>query len=599
MGDDLAINSEASAPRRGVPPAPARRAGRCGARRFLEGLHLSHQHGGVREVPADRGGLTTQRCRRQRAPPARLRRGRVEQRSKRSPALRRSPRSGSLRARPTSPSAGLPRRPCRLLTNAATARLNVGAAAGRPRVKTRARPSRRRSRGRTGRTPGAFSTARETSSRCHPRLPAGRRRARRPTHRDRCRAPGGRPASRAGGPRAAGATALRRHGPGRTHLALSRSTRASPKSSSWLASAMATRPSASSKAPALEAGFGRGQSASVRRARPLRERDRALQERCSGGKASACLRPVQRIARARRHLFVRRESGLGSMPGTTVRIDPGSVAAARPGARHDARSAPRLDRLPSAEVGDGSPHVRRCRSGPLPPQPRPRWWGCPARARRARTGGGPPPGPPPPREEDVASPSGGPRSFGGSSPRYDWAALPCWRWGNHRRAAADWPAGSSSRASGLPRASAMTRSRTDLSIGPSVADLMSSAASCSDNPSRRSSGSPSNSLGPPSRSAKMMATVPHAAVWPRMRAPGRRTGPATGRRRRGRPRPRLSMLCQLAQESQADEEAVGRAARAEAEGCLQRLSLRCRQSLEAVEQRTRELMDRREGQLHL
>ena len=71
-----------------------------------------------------------------------------------------------------------------------------------------------------------------------------------------------------------------------------------------------------------QAGFGRGQSAIRTTGWPLRERDRALQERCSCGKAAPCLGPVSGSLELRRHVLVRSERGLGSMPGTTVRIDP-------------------------------------------------------------------------------------------------------------------------------------------------------------------------------------------------------------------------------------------------------------------------------------
>ena len=64
-------------------------------------------------------------------------------------------------------------------------------------------------------------------------------------------------------------------------------------------------------------------------------------------------------------------------------------------------------------------------------------------------------------------------------------------------------------------------------------------------------------------------------------------------------RPRLGVLGELAQKGQPHEEAIGRALRAESECCLQCLSLRWRQALQAVEERLGELMDRGERQLHL
>jgi hypothetical protein len=67
------------------------------------------------------------------------------------------------------------------------------------------------------------------------------------------------------------------------------------------------------------------------------------------------------------------------------------------------------------------------------------------------------------------------------------------------------PRGSSSKASGLPRASAMIRSRTGSSSGPNVTEATSSVASASDKPCSRSSGSPASS-SPGTRAANTRPT---------------------------------------------------------------------------------------------
>jgi hypothetical protein len=72
----------------------------------------------------------------------------------------------------------------------------------------------------------------------------------------------------------------------------------------------------------VEGGLRSGESTLRPTRRALRERDRALQERRSCGKAPACPSPVSGPFELGRHVLIRRERGLRSMPGTPVRIGP-------------------------------------------------------------------------------------------------------------------------------------------------------------------------------------------------------------------------------------------------------------------------------------
>ena len=163
------------------------------------------------------------------------------------------------------------------------------------------------------------------------------------------------------------------------------------------------------------------------------------------------------------------------------------------------------------------------------------------------------------------------------------------------------PRGSSSSASGFPRVSATIRSRTRSSSGPGITESSRTRASCVGE-------SADEQLRQPGQVA------PLAGLAGREHQPDRvRREAARNERQRQRggavlplrvvdhadERALLGGAGEQAEHGDAEQEAVGRRARAQAEGGAQRVALWSRQRVEAVEQRCAQLVQAGERQLHL
>ena len=175
---------------------------------------------------------------------------------------------------------------------------------------TRSHPAAAGAPARRGRSP-AGRPARRDPRPCPPRpRRSGRSRARGP----------GRTARAASRPSAAAGEHRCQDHEAKATWPRSRSTRARWNSSSGPASAVATSPSAASNAPAWKLACAAASARSARRARVLRQRDGALQERRRGGEPAARLRPAGRALELQGDLLVGPGGGRGQMPRTTVRV---------------------------------------------------------------------------------------------------------------------------------------------------------------------------------------------------------------------------------------------------------------------------------------
>ena len=155
--------------------------------------------------------------------------------------------------------------------------------------------------------------------------------------------------------------------------------------------------------------------------------------------------------------------------------------------------------------------------------------------------------------------------------------------------------GSSSNASGLPRASARIRSRTRRSSGAPITDASSSRAFASGSPSSRSCGSRANassSSGSRTANSEDDRVGLQATGHERERLRRRPIKPLDVIDEAQHRRP-LRSLGEQAEHGETDQEAVRRGAGAQPEGRLERVALWRRQPIEMAEQRCTQLMESR------
>ena len=163
------------------------------------------------------------------------------------------------------------------------------------------------------------------------------------------------------------------------------------------------------------------------------------------------------------------------------------------------------------------------------------------------------------------------------------------------------PRGSCSRASGFPRVSATIRSRTRSSSGPLTADASKARASTGRRPPIASSGNPIGSRSEPrSRRAKIRAIGSASSRRAtNVSACSEASVEPLGVVDHADERSLLGDVGEQAQHRQPDEEAIRRIAGAQPERRAQRIALRAGERVEPPEQRRAQLMQAREGDLHL
>ena len=207
---------------------------------------------------------------------------------------------------------------------------------------------------------------------------------------------------------------------------------------------------------------------------------------------------------------------------------------------------------------------------------------------------------PPRRAAGVARPRGGSRVAGRSSSRSVFERSRASGSANPPASCVGVsPRGSSSSASGFPRVSAMILSRTRSSNANCTDELSSARASPSTRPCTSRSGT-CRSSSPGSRAANTSPTGSassrratnasvSAEVWSSHCA-------SSTTHSRGRS---LGHFGHQAEHGEADQETIRRRPRGQAEDDPERVTLWTRQPLEPIEQRRAQLMQAREGQLHL
>ena len=374
--------------------------------------------------------------------------------------------------------------------------------------------------------------------------------------------------------------------------------------SSGEASAVVSRRSASSNAPARKLACAAASARSVRRAGScVSSTARRRKAAAAATPPRACARPADRSssaatassgpAAAEPRCHARRS---GSSVGSVT-----SASAAWTWRRSSAPAVPVDDspheRMPEPKPAARPPGVRRRPPG------RPRRARYQAGRRRHRRASGRRPAPPPRRAAAACCRPAAGSAAAGSSPRSRPETDTPSGSPNPPASAADVQArGSSSSASGLPCASATIRSRTAL-VEPAraAAERGAPAHRLRQRPARRARAA---RPGGGHRRARATAKIMHDALG---------TEPArdeTQHLRRCLVEPldvvkeayqrlRLGDVRQQAQHREPDEEPVRRRAVVEAEGRREGIALRWRQPLEAVEERPAELVEPGEGQLHL
>ena len=161
------------------------------------------------------------------------------------------------------------------------------------------------------------------------------------------------------------------------------------------------------------------------------------------------------------------------------------------------------------------------------------------------------------------------------------------------------PCTSSNSANGLPRVSATSWSRTRASRGPVSAESRSARASASGRPSTTSSGSPAKSpLG-----LRAASTKPIDSACNR-RATNASTCAEARSSHCSSSTTQISGCSSAASESrrqdgEGDEESIRRRSGTDAKRGLQRIALRDRETLEAIQHRRHQLVQSRERELHL
>ena len=385
--------------------------------------------------------------------------------------------------------------------------------------------------------------------------------------------------------------AASRRGRARARRAASVST--APSSLSAASSAPASRlaPAAASSRAARRAGSGDSVAA-------------ALQEGGGGAEPAASLRAGGRALELHGDPLVRGRRRLGEMPRAAVRVEPAdrSPPPAR-GAPPGAPAPSPTGRPPSARADDGRSPARRSPATPLSRRrPRPRTRCRAARPRATRAAGRraaplPPPaaaaGPPrerlEPLQEALLDPPGH-RVRAPSSPSPPGSCV------------AASARGSSRIASGLPRVSATSRSRTRSSRRPGMTVASRARASSSGRPAERQLRQ-AGQLALVGRVAHARTRSPPtrpAAVARRSRAPGPRRHRATGRHRRSTAAAaRAATSASRLSAARATRKRSGAAPDARPSATPRAACCGSWKSVEPVEHRRAELMQPRERQLHL